>query len=200
MFVPHRKGFTGVRFSLYPQVSRVDGSADLTANVPAALHNLESLGLEARHDDVSVCLLGAEPALFEAVRAAFGRAAREGLQVGMQCTFSAGCPGEPDESPLPPRSVGEELISDAVLLPSRVVCQFAVYPLGAVGHMDIIYEVISQAKQSPAYKSGVKTHFCSMLDGDGIEVFDVLRRSWATARKRAGHVVMTATITSNMQQ
>jgi hypothetical protein len=36
-----------------------------------------------------------------------------------------------------------------------------------------------------------------MLDGDGDEVFDTLRSSFALARESAGHIVMTASITAN---
>jgi len=159
---------------------------------------------------VSSCLLGPEPALFEALRVAFGRAARDADTgapqcVSMQCTFSAGCPGEPDDAPLPPRTAAaappgggdDAWVADAYALPARVACQFAVYPLGTGAHMDGIYEVIAEATRSPAFKAGQKTHFCSMLDGDGAEVFDVLRRSFATARQHAGHVTMTATLTAN---
>ena len=120
--------------------------------------------------------------------------------VSASCTFSAGCPGEPDEAPLPERTLGSadgEWIPDAYELPGRVACQYAIYPLGASAYMDTIYEVIALAKQSPSYKAGTKTHFCTMLDGDGQEVFDVLRASFALARERCGHVVMTATITCN---
>ena len=45
-----------------------------------------------------------------------------------------------------------------------------------------------------------KTHFCTMLDGEGQEVFDVIRSSFALARERSGHVVMTATITANQKK
>ena len=64
--------------------------------------------------------------------------------------------------------------------------------------METIYDVIQHAKTSPCFKTGLKTHFCSMLDGEGCEVFDVLRASFARARERSsGHVVMTATLTAN---
>lgn len=197
------KGFTGLRFSLYPKVK---GDQSLKKAIKNAVRGLPDLGLEVRPDDVSSSLLGPEPALFEAVRVAFGRACRvEGEpHVAMVCTFSAGCPGEPDESPLPPRTVhdgGVQWIDDAFDLPSRVACQFAVYPLGNKEYMTTIYDVIEEAKKSASYKDGMKTHFCSMLDGDGIEVFDVIRSCFDLARQRhaergGGHVTMTATFTA----
>ena len=58
-----------------------------------------------------------------------------------------------------------------------------------------------EARQlTPPFKPNVKTHFCTMLDGEGGEVFDVLRSSFALARERCGHVVMTATITCNQKK
>ena len=199
---PSQKGFTGVRFSLYPKV----GEESLKQAIKNAVRGLSDLGLEARPDDVSSVLLGPEPVLFEAMRVAFGRACRAKGEphVSMVCTFSAGCPGEPDESPLPPRTVeSEKWVEEAYKLPSRIACQFAVYPLGSSNYMETIYDVIHQAKKSPAFKGDVKTHFCSMLDGDGEEVFDVLRSSFALARQRhlerdgGVHVTMTATLTAN---
>jgi len=71
--------------------------------------------------------------------------------------------------------------------------------MGVGGYMDVIYEVIEHAKKSSVWKEG-KTHFCSMLDGDGDEVFDVLRESFALARERCGHVVMTVSFTTNKRQ
>lgn len=207
------KGFTGVRFSLYPNMSKEfetkeEGgrNASLKEAIKFAVKDLPTFGVEILPDDVSSCLLGPEPALFEAVRVAFGRAARtrdgRARNVSMQCTFSAGCPGEPDESPLPPRtapaSSNAEFVPDAFKLPPRVACQFAVYPLGTTSHMAVIYDVIDHAKRSACWKGDTKTHFCSMLDGEGNAVFDTLQSSFKLARKRgAGHVVMTATLTAN---
>jgi hypothetical protein len=66
-----QKGFTGVRFSLYPKVA---GEASLKDAIKMAMSGLSDLGLEVRPDDVSSALLGPEPALFEAMWVAFGRA------------------------------------------------------------------------------------------------------------------------------
>lgn len=205
------KGFTGVRFSLYPNVlhDNDEGSKrSLREAIKFAVKDLDTLGLEVLPDDVSTCLLGPEPALFEAMRVAFGRASRsptgEPRQVSMQCSFSAGCPGEPDSSPLPQRTAVSPNNDNSVAearegLPERIACQFAVYPLGTENHMETIYDVIRLAKRSSAWKEG-KTHFCSMLDGDGNEVFDVLRSCFDLARESAGHVVMTVSITANKRQ
>lgn len=195
-------GITGVRFSLYPRV-RAGGS--LKAAVKSAVNGLGELGLAVTTDDVSSCLIGDEPALFEAMRCAFGRAAAfDGeTHVSMQCTFSAGCPGDVSDdaegspkraSHLPPPG---EWVPDAFALPRRVACQFAVYPIGGgADDAQTIVDVLLLAQQSQAYVER-NTPFCTMLDGDGAEVFDVLRASFQLARARAGPVVMTATLTAN---
>mmetsp|Transcript_2207 Transcript_2207/g.2046 ORF Transcript_2207/g.2046 Transcript_2207/m.2046 type:complete len:237 (-) Transcript_2207:103-813(-) len=195
--IQKQKGFTGVRISLYPKVK---GDQSLKEAIKTAVKGISDLGLEVRPDDCSTVFLGPEPALFEAVRVIFGRACRfEGEpHVSMICTFSGGCPGEPDESPLPNRlAETNDWIVDAFQLPSRVACQYAVYPLGSADYMETIKDVINSAKESPSYKGDIKTHFCTMLDGDGSEVFDVLRSSFALARTRNAHVTMTATLTAN---
>jgi len=189
--------FTGVRISLYPKVK---GDQSLKEAIKTAVKGVSDLGLEVRPDDCSTALLGPEPALFEAARTIFGRACRfEGEpHVSMICTFSAGCPGESDNSPPPGRLVEtDDWISDALNLPKRVACQYAVYPLGSTDYMETIKNVIGAAKKSPSYKGDKKTHFCTMLDGDGCEVFDVLRSSFALARTHNTHVTMTATLTAN---
>ncbi len=185
----------GVRFSLYPMRD------DFVAVILDAVRDLDRLGVEVEVDDVSTCLLGEEPNLFEAIRVAFGRAASTGAHVVLSATFSAGCPGEPEGDVCVPRayegpSGGEEGWSeDAYRLPDRVSAQFALYPLGAARYMDAIYAEIERAKQS-----GVKVvgrHFCTHLYGGGSAVFDTLRKAFAATREQATHTVMTATVSAN---
>lgn len=186
----------GVRFSLYPLRDQ------FVPLILAAVEGLEQLGVEREVDDVSTCLLGEEPNLFEALRVAFGRAARSGAHVALAATFSAGCPGEPDGDVCVPRaytgpSGGEEGWSaEAYDLPALVACQFALYPLGAAGYMDTIYTEIDRARQDGRVKV-VGRHFCTHLYGPGVEVFDVLRRSFAEARQHATHVAMTVSLSAN---
>lgn len=193
------KGFTGLRVSLYPKVK---DNQSLKGAIKSVVKGISDLGLEVKPDDCSTAILGPEPTLFEAARVMFGRACRlEGKpHVSMICTFSAGCPGEPDESPLPERLVNEskeEWIEDAFHLPGRVACQYAIYPLGSNDYMKTIRDVISLAQKSPSYKPELKTNFCTTLDGDGAEVFDILRNSFELARSKNSHVTMTATLTAN---
>ncbi|HEY3062047.1 MAG TPA: YkoF family thiamine/hydroxymethylpyrimidine-binding protein [Chloroflexota bacterium] len=186
----------GVRFSLYPM------REDFVPLILNAVKDLEQLGVQVETDDVSTCLLGEEPNLFEALRVAFGRAACTGAHVVLSATFSAGCPGEPEGDVCVPRayegpSGGEENWSDeAYILPDAVAAQFALYPLGERGYMDTIYGEIERARQAGVVKV-VGRHFCTHLYGPGGEVFDVLRRSFAETRTQATHSVMTVTLSAN---
>src|SRR5579859_7946520 len=117
----------GLRFSLYPMRD------DFVPVILSAVKDLDEFGVAVEVDDISTCLLGEEPNLFEAVRVAFGRAASTGVHVVLSATFSAGCPGEPEGDVCVPRayegpSGGEEGWSEqAYRLPDHVAAQFALY-------------------------------------------------------------------------
>ena len=202
---------TGVRISLYPKTG---AGQSLKQTIKDAVAGISDLGVAVRPDDVSSALIGPEPALFEATRAIFGRACRaEGEpHVSMICSFFAGCPpaggGAFEESVIPPpeRTVPvpeDEWIDDAKLLPKRVACQFSVYPMGSASYVDTISAVMDEVRKSPAFKDELQGIFCTTLDGDGEEVFNVLRSSFELTRKKhlesgAGeHVSMHVTITAN---
>jgi hypothetical protein len=186
----------GVRFSLYPMRD------EFVPLILGAVKDLDSLGVEVEVDDVSTCLLGEEPNLFEALRVAFGRVACSGAHVVLSATFSAGCPGEPEGDVCVPRaydgpSGGEEGWSDeAYRLPDAVAAQFALYPLGTTDYMDAIYGEIERARQDGVVKV-VGRHFCTHLYGPGVAVFDLMRRAFAETRTCATHSVMTLTVSAN---
>jgi len=185
----------GVRFSLYPLRD------DVVPLILAAVDRLDRFGVEVETDDVSTCLLGEEPHLFEAVRVAFGRAACDGAHVVLVATFSAGCPGEPEGDRCVPRAYagpagGEEGWSpEAYRLPERLSAQVALYPLGAADYMDTIYAQIERAKRTGVGVVG--RHFCTHLYGRGADVFVALRDAFAVARTCAPHMVMTVTLSAN---
>ncbi len=185
----------GVRLSLYPLRD------DVVPLILAAVDRLDRFGVEVETDDVSTCLLGEEPHLFEAVRVVFGRAARDGAHVVLVATFSAGCPGEPEGDMCVPRAYagpagGEEgWAAEAYGLPERLSAQFALYPLGAADYMETIYAQIERAKGSDLTVVG--RHFCTHLYGRGDDVFAALRDAFAAARVRAPHTVMTVTLSAN---
>lgn len=185
----------GIRFSLYPMRD------DFVPLIVGAVAGLDRFGVEVEVDDVSTCLVGEEPNLWEAARVAFGRAAASGAHVVLSATFSAGCPGEPAGDVCVPRAYagptgGEEGWSpEAHDLPGRVSAQFALYPLGTGAYMDAIYAEIARAKDGEVRVVG--RHFCTHLYGSGGAVFALLRRAFAATRGAATHVVMTATVSAN---
>jgi energy-coupling factor transport system substrate-specific component len=185
----------GARLSLHPMTD------DFVPVILSAVDGLDQLGLKVEVDDVSTCLLGTEPAVFEGVRVAFGRAAARGAHVVASATFSAGCPGEPDGDICVPRaepdtSGGQEGWSaEAYDLPDRIAAQFALYPLGRPDYMDTIYAQIQGVADAGLRVVG--RHFCTHLYGPGQDVFDVLRMAFASARTAADHVVMTVTASAN---
>lgn len=69
--------------------------------------------------------------------------------------------------------------------------------------LDTISAVMDEVRKSPAFKDELQGIFCTTLDGDGEEVFNVLRSSFELTRKKhlesgAGeHVSMHVTITAN---
>lgn len=201
---------TGVRISLYPKTGP---HQSLKKTIKDAVAGISDLGVAVQPDDVSSALIGPEPALFEATRAIFGRACRaEGEpHVSMICSFFAGCPGEKGASAAPTTTLPErtaktpkgEWIDDAKLLPKRVACQFSVYPMGCTNYIDTNDAVMDLVRKSPAFKDDLQGYFCTTLDGDGEEVFTILRSSFDLARNRHGesgggeHVTMHVTLTAN---
>jgi uncharacterized protein YqgV (UPF0045/DUF77 family) len=184
----------GVRFALHPMRD------DFVPLILDAVRELPELGVEVETDDVSTCLLGEEPTLWEALRVAFGRAARSGSHVVLNATFSVGCPGEPEGDVCVPRAYegplgGEEGWSREAYGLGPVSVQFALYPLGAPDYMDAIYGEIERARQAGVRV--VARHFCTHLYGSGDDVFATLRQAFKEAQGRAAHVVMTVAASAN---
>ena len=191
----------GVRFSLYPNVAKEDPPS-LKQAVKTAVVGLGDLGVHVSPDAVSSFLVGTEPALFEALRSCFSRACltADGKPrgVSMQATFSAGEDFSEIEVPARIAEVedGRDFVKDAYLQPPRIAAQFALYPMGSSTYTGTIEKVHDNAKSYSCWK-GDGMRLCAMLDGEGNDVFDVLRESFAIARADSEHVAMTVTLTAN---
>ncbi len=184
----------GARFSLYPMRD------DFVALILGGVRGLSTLGLELESDDVSTCLLGTEPALWEGLRVAFRRLAKSGAHVAMVATISAGCPGEPEGDVCVPRSYegpvgGEEGWSKEAYEIGPVSAEVALYPLGVPDHMPVIGRAIERLKASGLDVRG--EHFCTHVAGPGDDVFDTLRAVFREAMTAATHVVMTIVVSAN---
>ena len=176
------------RFSIYPKTT---SDQSLKATIKRAVSGIGGLGLDVQADDVSSIVTGSSETVFEAMQGVLGRASNvEGRpHVSMQCTISS----DVVDIALPTRSADANEWSEAE--PARVAAQFAVYSIAELGTCSD--DVIALASASPCFKADKE--LCTMLDGDGAEVFRVLRESYALACSRSvsGHVVLTATLTCN---
>lgn len=80
----------GARLAIYPMT-------DQFVNVIlSAVQAMDTAGMTVQTDSLGTLLVGEEDKVFDAVRAAFGRAAASGGHVVMTLHLSRGCPGEPE--------------------------------------------------------------------------------------------------------
>jgi uncharacterized protein YqgV (UPF0045/DUF77 family) len=183
--------FVGCQFSLYPMTDRF---VDVILSAVGGLKERRDLRVET--DDLSTLLVGSPRAVFEAVQGCFLEAAATPGHVVLNATFSRGCPGEPDDPicrPQKPRPAGAP--RDVSSLPAsgcEVAAQFAVYPLGVEGYMEVIAREIEEAKGAGVFERG--KHFCTRLGGDAARVFAAMANAFERAGGEAGHVVLTATV------
>jgi hypothetical protein len=198
----------GVRFSLYPNVGK-ETPPSLKAAVKAAVVGLGELGLSIRPDDVSSCLVGKEGHVIEALQSCFARASvtTDGTTargISMQGTLSHGYE-DFSSTELPVRTAvvedGREFVPYAYMQPPRIAAQFAVYPkMDGTGesYETIMDAILKPARASPCWKDSTDRQLCFMLDGDGNQVFEVLRETFALAcAESTAGVAMTMTLTAN---
>ena len=182
------------RFSLYP---RVTSDTSLKTAIKTAVGGMTNLGLHVDADAVSSLIYGPQDGVFEALEGSFTRAAfLEGRpHVSMQFTVSSA--GIQESFDVPERAFdADEWVAHPAI--SRIACQFNVYSLCELGTCeDAIQREASQSSSFVACKP-----LCTMLDGDGEEVFRVLKECFllATGRSTSGHVVLTATLTANLSK
>ncbi len=183
--------FVGCQFSLYPMTDR------FVEVILSAVDGLKDRGdLRVETDDLSTLLVGSPKAVFDGIERCFLKAAAAPGHLILNATFSRGCPGEPDDPlcrPEKPQAAGALL--DVPRVPEsgcEVAAQFAVYPLGAEGYMDVIAREIEESKRAGVFAGG--KHFCTRLGGDAARVFAAMLNAFERAGERTGHVVLTATV------
>ncbi len=180
----------GCRFSLYPMSDR------FVEIIMGALSEVNSTKVWMMTDDISTCIRGKESHVFDVVKAIYVHAAKTGVHVVFNGTFSIGCPGD---------TAGDVYMSedDECMNESRsseisvdVSSQFALYPLGVSDYMDTIYEEIERLSNRGLYTKGV--HYSSRLEGCVHDVFDGLQTAFNHAQKSdSSHVVMTAVVSAH---
>jgi energy-coupling factor transport system substrate-specific component len=181
---------TGASFSIYPMS---DGFMDI---ILSSLKKVDTSKVWMRTDDVSTCVRGRSEHVFDVVKAIFLNASKNGDHVVLNATFSNGCPGD---------SAGDAYMAEDPALMNHVLTQkisqevatqFALYPLGIPGYMDVIMEQIKTVEQQGVFNGGV--HYASRLDGDANKVFTALESAFEGARNSdSSHIVMTVTMSAN---
>lgn len=181
---------TGARFSIYPMSDR------FMEIILSSLKEVDTSKVWMSTDDVSTCVRGRSEHVFDVVKAIFLNASKDGDHVVLNATFSNGCPGD---------SAGDAFLAeDAALMnqaltqktSQEVATQFALYPMGIPGYMDVIMEQIKTVQQQGVLNGGI--HYASRLDGDANKVFTALESAFEGARNSdSSHIVMTVTMSAN---
>lgn len=184
--------FCGTQFSIYPMS---DDFVDVILGSIGPLQHRDDIRVET--DDLSTLVVGTPNAVFTTVRDVYAEACRRGGHVVLSATFSRGCPGEPDDPMCVPEKPAGATASTAqteVVTPLAidVAAQYSLYPLGIPSYMDVIYREIAEAKKAACYDRG--KNFCTRLKGDLSDVFAVFGRTFESAARETGHVVLTATV------
>ncbi|MCT8137847.1 thiamine-binding protein [Anaerobacillus sp. CMMVII] len=181
----------GCRFSIYPMTD------NFVEVITTALKEVDSSKVWSETDDVSTCIRGRSEHVFDVAKAIFVHAAKTGVHVVFNGTFSIGCPGDTagdtymseDDVRLNEEKAKEESI--------EVATQFALYPMNNPDYMQVIIDQCAHAQEIGTFTKGV--HYASRLDGDVHDVFYTLEQSFVNAAKthERSHVTMTAVISAN---
>lgn len=122
---------------------------------------------------------------------------------------SADAAAPPPAAPPPGRRRPDETawVAEAAQLPGRVACQFSIYVLGDLNYEATRARVAELVACSPAACPGAMPPFCEVVEGDGEDVFTVLRDAFTLARESGtvntaggSHVVLHATLTANLSK
>jgi uncharacterized protein YqgV (UPF0045/DUF77 family) len=194
--------YLGCQFSLYPMTN--DFVEVILGAVACIKAHRDQLRVET--DEISTLLVGAPEVLFPTLQECFVKAARRSGHLVMNISLSRGCPGEPDDpicrSPAlraAATPAGEGRVEGTLdrlkpVAPAGIptAAQIALYPLGRPDYMADIGDCISFLKQT-----GIHTrakHFCTRLDGDAANVFQVIETSFLSFAGYDDHVVLTAVL------
>ncbi|RPK12607.1 YkoF family thiamine/hydroxymethylpyrimidine-binding protein [Priestia endophytica] len=179
----------GCRFSLYPMCD------NFIEVIKTALREVDTSKVWIKTDNVSTCVRGRNEHVFDVVKAIYLHAAKTGVHVVLNGSFSVGCPGD---------SEGDVYLSeDDVLLNEEkskdisieTAMQFALYPMGVPHYMDVIMDGVKTAKDQGVFVAGV--HYATHLDGDAHTIFQTIKDAFLSAQKEASHVVMTVNLSAN---
>ncbi|WP_040227087.1 YkoF family thiamine/hydroxymethylpyrimidine-binding protein [Bhargavaea cecembensis] len=178
---------TGFRFTLNPMT---DGFVDV---ITGALKETDTSAVWMHTDDVSTVIRGKQAHVFNVAKAITLHAAKTGVHVALNGTFSAGCPGD---------SAGDAFLDKPDELLNRdetrqyVSSQFALYPMNNPDYMSVIYREVDRAKERGVFNESM--HYASGIHGDIHDVFDFYEEAFTNARSdEHRHLVMTVSMSVN---
>ncbi|TMW70291.1 YkoF family thiamine/hydroxymethylpyrimidine-binding protein [Alteribacter natronophilus] len=181
----------GCRFSVYPMA---DNFVEI---IKGALEEVSTEKVWMKTDDVSTCIRGRSEHVFDVAKAIFTHAAKTGVHVVFNGTFSIGCPGDSDGDTY--MSEDDVRLNEEAVRNERVevATQFSLYPLNNPDYMQIIADQVAVADKHGTFTKGV--HYASRLDGDVNDVFRTLEEAFYNAAQthERSHVTMTAAVSAN---
>ncbi|MBY0097858.1 Ykof family thiamine-binding protein [Mesobacillus maritimus] len=181
----------GCRFSIYPMAD------NFVEVILGALKEVDTSKVWMETDDVTTCIRGRSEHVFDVTKAIFIHAAKTGVHVVFNGTFSVGCPGDSEGDSY--MSENDERLNEEASRNEQVevATQFALYPMNNPDYMQIIADQVAVAKDHGTFTKGI--HYASRLDGDANDVFKTLEQAFVNASKthERSHVTMTAAISAN---
>lgn len=181
----------GCRFSIYPMAD------NFVEVILKALNEVDTSKVWMETDDVTTCIRGRSEHVFDVAKAIFIHAAKTGVHVVFNGTFSVGCPGDSQGDSY--MSENDERLNEEASSKEKVevATHFALYPMNNPDYMQIIADQVEVAKGHGTFTKGI--HYASRLDGDANDVFKTLEQTFVNVSKthERSHVTMTAAISAN---
>ena len=186
----HGTKLAGCRFSVYPMTD------NFVKVIKGALNEVDKTKVWMKTDDISTCIRGRSEDVFDVTKAIFIHAAKTGVHVVFNGTFSIGSPEDIEEDSYLSedgcRMNEETSLQEKV----EVASHFALYPMNTSNYTKIISEQITLAKECGTFTKDV--HYASRLDGDANDVFNTLEKIFVNASKiNDVSITMTAAISAN---
>ncbi|MFC7364095.1 MULTISPECIES: YkoF family thiamine/hydroxymethylpyrimidine-binding protein [Bhargavaea] len=177
----------GFRFTLNPMTD------DFVAVIKGALEEVDTSTVWMHTDDVSTVIRGKQVHVFNVAKALALHAAKTGVHVALNGTFSAGCPGDTTGDAFLDKP-DEPLNNDPTK--QYVSSQFALYPMNNPDYMSVIYREVERAKERGVFNESM--HYASGIHGDIHDVFDFYEETFTHARSEEHrHLVMTVSMSIN---
>ncbi|MDL4842194.1 YkoF family thiamine/hydroxymethylpyrimidine-binding protein [Aquibacillus rhizosphaerae] len=188
-FVCESNRIAGVSFSVHPMSDR------FVEIITTAIEHVDTSKVWINTDDVTTLVRGRITHVFDVTKAIFLQAAKSGVHVVFNATYSVGCPGDTAGDVYMAEDDSTLNNQESTQIKQEVATKFALYPLGGGDYMNTIYSQIEAMKQY-VHVSG--THYATRLDGDANDVFNGLEKVFIELEEGGStHTVMTITMSAN---